>query len=293
LEMKKDVAVFSVCYAGVEPYISDFLRSLSAQTDKHFTLFLLSDGFPDLGRHIDDIDFPVRVLERTGHPAALRKTGIQWVVSEGEEAIIFADSDDYFAENRIETARRMLGGWDVVCNEILLAGRGFQQPASMFGKLFGDIREISAEDITYGNCLGLSNTSMRVDKIPPFMTAIPDNTIAFDWDFFALSVHAGARVAFTKETKTYYRQHDNNIASPRSFSEEQILRGVKVKRDHYGLLSRYYDEYTDLAQVYQSLFERMQSDGPLRDNYCEAVRTHAIDASMWWQSIKTLKELGL
>ena len=41
----------------------------------------------------------------------------------GFQSIIFADADDYFADNRIEISKKMIVDHDVVCNEILLTGR--------------------------------------------------------------------------------------------------------------------------------------------------------------------------
>ena len=85
---------------------------------------------------LEGIDFSVKVLEQEGHPAALRKAGIQWVISEGVESIIFADADDYFADNRIEISKKMLVDHDVVCNELLLTGQKYPQPVPMLGELF-------------------------------------------------------------------------------------------------------------------------------------------------------------
>jgi glycosyltransferase involved in cell wall biosynthesis len=291
--MKNDTVIFSVSYPGVKLYISDFFHSLSKQTDKKFILFLLNDGLSDIARFLEGIDFPVQILEQTGYPAALRKAGIQWVISEGAEVIVFADADDYFADNRIEISKKLLVDYDVICNEILLTGQKFPQPVPMLGELFKDGMEITAKDIVNGNCLGLSNTSIRVDKISALMREIPDDVVAFDWTFFALCLHAGARAAFTKNTETYYRQHGDNIASPCSFSEEQILLGVKVKRDHYALLSKFYNEYAKLANVFKNLCSRLQSDVLLKGDYCKAVRMNATDTSMWWEPIKTLEELAL
>ncbi|MBW2003489.1 MAG: glycosyltransferase family 2 protein [Deltaproteobacteria bacterium] len=291
--MMMDTAIFSVSYPGVEPYIPDFLHSLSKQTDKNFELFLLNDGLPDIGRFLEGIDFSVKVLEKTGHPAALRKAGIQWAISEGAELIIFADTDDYFADNHIEISKKMMVEHDVVCNEILLTGHKFPQPVPMLGGLFQDGMEITAKDIMNGNCLGLSNSSIRVDKISELMSEIPDDIIAFDWTFFTLCLHAGVKAIFTNNTQTYYRQHGNNIASPCSFSEEQILRGVKVKRDHYKFLSKHYDGYIKLSKEFERLYSELQSDVLLKDNYCKAIRINATDVSMWWEPIKTLEELRL
>ena len=291
--MKINTAVFTVSYPSVEPYISDFLHSLSKQKDKNFALFLLNDGLPDIGRFLEAIDFPVKVLEKTGHPAALRKAGIQWVVSEGVERIVFADADDYFADNRIEISKKMMVDHDVVCNELLLIGQEYPQPVPMLGGLLKDEMEITTEDIVNGNCLGLSNTSIKVDKISELMSEIPDDITAFDWIFFTLCLHAGAKAIFTNNTQTYYRQHGDNIGSPCAFSEEQILRGARVKRDHYNFLSKHYDRYDKLSKKYERLYSRLQSDVLLKDDYCKAIRMNATDVSIWWEPIKTLQELRL
>lgn len=291
--MKENTAIFSVSYPGVEPYISDFLHSLSKQIHKNFTLFLLNDGLPDVGRFLEGIDFSIKVLEQEGHPAALRKAGIQWAISEGAESIIFADADDYFADNRIEICKKMMVDHDVVCNEILLTGQKYPQPVPMLGELFKDEMEITTEYIVNGNCLGFSNTSIKVDKISELMLEIPDDIIAFDWAFFTLCLHAGSKAIFTNNTQTYYRQHGDNIASPCSFSEEQILRGVRVKRDHYNFLSKHYDGYIELSKEFERLYSRLQSDVSLKEDYCKAIRMNATEVSIWWEPIKTLEELRL
>lgn len=291
--MKNNNAIFSVFYPRVEPYIPEFLYSLSKQTDKNFTLFLLNDGLSDVERFLKKVNFPVKILDQTGYPAALRKVGIQWVISEGAEAVVFADADDYFADNRIEISKKMMGYHDVVCNEILLTGQKYPQPVPMLGRVFKNRREITIEDIVHGNCLGLSNTSIKLGKIPVLMSEIPDDVIAFDWAFFTLCLHAGAKATFTKNTETYYRQHGDNIASPCSFSEEQILRGVKVKWDHYQMLSKFYKEYEPLAKLFGELLVQLQSDVMLKRNYCQAVRKHAPAIPLWWEPIKTLEELQI
>ncbi len=291
--MNNNTVLFTVAYPAVGPFISEFLQSLAKQTDKNFTLFLLNDGLSDIDRYLEGVDISFEVLEHEDRPTALRKTGIKWALSEGAEFIIFGDTDDYFAVNRIEISKKMMSAHDVVCNEIYLTGEEYPQPVPMLGELLNDETEINIKDIERGNCLGLSNTSIKADKISKLMSEIPDDVVAFDWAFFALSLHEGAKTIFTNKTQTYYRQHGNNIASPCSFSEKQILRAVRVKRDHYCFLSKYYDGYVDLSKQFERLNSRLQSDLIFKSNYCEAVRREPGGRSKWWEPIKALEESQL
>lgn len=288
-----NTAIFSVVYPGGEQYVPEFLKSLSRQTNRDFTLFLINDGLPNLGRLLEGFDLPVKVREETGLPAALRKTGIEWVLSEGAEAIVFADADDYFADNRVEVSKRILADYDVIFNELMLVGTEIIEPTPILGQHFKEREQISTKHILSGNCMGLGNTSIRADKISLRMSEIPEDIIAFDWALFALCLHAGARTIFTQSTRTYYRQYDNNVASPNSYTEEQILRGVRVKQDHYRVLSRFYEEYARFADLYRRLLYQLQSDVLLKQKYCHAVQAQSSTSQLWWESIKSLEELGL
>ena len=288
-----NTAVFSVVYPGVESYFPEFLSTLSKQTDRNFTLFLINDGLLNIERFLKRADLDVKVKVAGGSPAALRKIGIRWVQEAGAKVIVFADSDDYFSENRVEISRDMLAKYDLIFNELILTGNGGTDSTPMLQTHFSDGEIVSCKHIRTTNCMGLTNTALRVKNIPFYIDRIPENIIAFDWALFALSLHAGARGVFTKKTVTYYRQHGDNLASPHSFTEEQILRGVQVKRDHYQMLSQFYKEYEFLAKLFGELLVQLQSDEILRRKYCQAVRKHAPAIPMWWEPIKTIEELGL
>ena len=288
-----DTAVFSVVYPGVEPYFSEFLSTLSKQTDRNFTLFLINDGLPNIEGFLKRADLDVKVKDAGGSPATLRKMGIKWVMESGAKVIIFADADDYFAENRVKVSRDILVKYDLVFTELVLTGKGITDSTPMLETRFSDGEIVSCKHIRTANCMGLSNTALRVNSIPSYFDQIPENIITFDWALFALYLHAGASGVFTKKTVTYYRQHGNNLASPHSFTEKQILRGVQVKRDHYQMLSRFYEEYVHMADLFGKLLARLQFDEILRRKYCRAVRKHAPAIPLWWEPIKSLKELGL
>ncbi|MDL1980925.1 MAG: hypothetical protein LWX02_05535 [Deltaproteobacteria bacterium] len=288
-----DTAVFSVVYPGMEAYFPEFLSTLSKQTDRNFTLFLINDGLPNIDGFLKRADLDVKVKDAGGSPAALRKMGIRWLQEVGAKIIIFADSDDYFTKNRVEISRDIMVKYDLVFNELILTSKGVADSTPMLGTYFSDGEIVFCKHIKMANCMGLSNTALRVDSIPSYIDRIPESIIAFDWALFVLCLHAGARGVFTKKTVTYYRQYGNNLASPHSFTEVQILRGVQVKRDHYQILSRFYEEYAHLADVFGELLVQLQSDNMLRQKYCQAVRKHAPAMPLWWEPIKSLKELGL
>jgi len=286
-------AVFSVVYPGVEKYFSELLSSLSKQTDQNFTLFLVDDGLANLERIIKNSDLNIEVLKLSGQPASLRKKGVQWMVEKHVQEIIFIDSDDYAQSNRVEVSRKMLENYDIVVNELLLFGKDIDIPFGLIAGRLNNKQMIERRDIVQGNCMGLSNTSIRVGGITKGMELIPDHIIAFDWALFAMSIHEGARAVFTNDTQTHYRQHLNNTASVRNYSHDQILKGVKVKSEHYQLMSKVDGSYVKLAREFDELFNHLNGSEALRERYCDAVRHRTEDSNFWWEHVKTLTELNL
>lgn len=288
-----NIALFSVVYPGIDDFFAEFLTSLSKQSCKKFILFLINDGLANVEAFLQRTNFEVKVKDAGGTPAELRKMGIQWTIESGAEVIIFADADDYFAENRVEISKSILNNHDLVFNELILTGKGLSDSMPMLGTHFSEGESVNYTRIRIANCMGLSNTAIKVKSIPAYFDKIPDSIIAFDWAFFALCLHAGTKGVFTKRTATYYRQHDHNLAAPRSFTEKQIMLSVRVKRDHYQTLSIFYEEYMPLANKFGVLLTQLESNEILRRKYCQAVRKNVYAAPLWWETIKSLEDLGL
>jgi len=287
------IAVFSVIYPNALPYFNEFLNSLAKQTYKDFTLFLVNDGVSSIEEVIRRFDLNIILKNIGGTPPAIRKAGIGWILEQGADIIIFADSDDCFMDNRTEISKSMLSCHDIVFNELICFGENIQQPFSMLKNRFKEGEVLSKGKVKYSNCMGFSNTAISTKCITKSLSQIPDDIIAFDWAFFSLCLQERKIAMFTAKTATYYRLHENNIASPRSFTEDQILRGVHVKRDHYRFISRFGNEYDSISNEFVQLFERLKKDTTLRDKYCQEVKNQSPSSPLWWESIKTLEELGL
>jgi hypothetical protein len=287
-----NTAVFSVVYPGVEPYLSEFLHSLSNQTDLEFTLYLINDNFLELNHIIGSQNLKYKVITAKGTPAQLRKKGIQWLVREGVDVVIFADADDKFSENRVEVSKNILNYSDIVFNELVLFGKGIQFTKPMLGSHYPEGYELNDESLNSFNCIGLSNSAIKL-KLFFNVEDIPNHIIAFDWTFFSMFLLLGAKIRFTKKTHTYYRQYEKNQASPLNLADDQIVRGIKVKRDHFHFLSKQYDQYQALFKSYEKLYQLIKVDDSFKQKYIVEVRNQAPENPLWWEPIKTVEELGI
>jgi glycosyltransferase involved in cell wall biosynthesis len=288
-----NISLFSVVYPSAIPYLNEFLSSLEDQTHRDFKLYLANDGISSIEEITRGFDFNIILKNIRGTPSAIRKAGIEWVLQQGADIIIFADSDDYFMDNRIEISAGMLSYHDIIFNELMIVGKDIQQPLPMLKHRFKEGAALSKDDIKYSNCMGLSNTAINTKSITGSLLNIPNDVIAFDWAFFSLCLYQGAKAVFTEQTATYYRQHENNIASPQSFTEDQILRGVQVKRDHYRFISRFIKKHESISNEFDKLYDRLHRDATLKDKYCYEVKNQAPGLPLWWEAIKTLEDLGL
>jgi len=286
-------ALFSVIHPNALPYFNKYLRSLVNQTDKDFRLFLVNDGVANIENIIHRFDLDISLKAISGTFSNIRKEGIEWVILQGADIIIFMDSDDYFSDNRIEISKRILSSKEIVFNELMIIGENNQQPHPFFGHRFKEGADFSKDDIIHSNCMGLSNTAMNTKFITRSLSQIPDDIGAFDWAFYSLCLREGTKAVFTEQTVTYYRQYDNSFAMLNSFTEDQILRGVKVKVYQYRYMSRLFNEYESISKEFDKLFERLKKDSFLRNKYCYEVKKQSPPSPLWWESIKTLEELGI
>jgi hypothetical protein len=289
------LAVLTVAYPArdIETYAHECFTSLEAQTDADFSVIVMNDGLVGLPDIVRGRALNVSVEDISGTPAAIRRVAIRGAIEQGFDALVFADIDDLFAENRVALSKQLLGqGEPLVCNELLLFGRGYERPRPMLGPRLNDGATITAADLDDANCMGMSNTAMRVDCIDPKLLDRTDDVVAFDWLFFTLFLRSGLTAKFTTATHTHYRQHAGNVATVRELSNDDILRGVRVKREHFAALSE--DPYFhSRAKAFADMAVKLEGDTALTQRYCSAVRAHAPQNPLWWEPIKTLEELSL
>ena len=103
----------------VEPYLRQCIESVLAQTHSALDIILVDDGSPDrCGEICEEYaarDSRIRVIhQENGGLSAARNTGLEVVKG---NYITFVDSDDFVAENYVETLLKWIvdSGADIAC----------------------------------------------------------------------------------------------------------------------------------------------------------------------------------
>jgi len=289
------IGVLTVAYKVAGNYLGEYVDSLRAQTDQDFELFIVDDDSGLAGELRRCEDLTVHVLPSEGAPASLRKQGIRWCAREGCDFVIFADADDCLNQNRIEVLRNALifYGSDIVVNELIAFGSHCHENVPLIGARYGSGLPVAECDIKHYNFMGLTNSAVKLDSIVECLDCIPDDSLAFDWDFFAIALSGNRTAVYTSDTSSYYRQYGNNDASIFDWSDERIVRGVEVKRRHYDLMRTMTDGYHELFDEYNLLSSRLIEDLSFKNKYCIAIRRDLSEPLLWWEAIKTVEEVGL
>lgn len=116
--MTPDVAVLGVVHPGVEPYLEAYLASLERQTEPAFDLLLANDGVRDLESRCRRRRLRSVVWAADGTPAAIRRQLVDHASAAGYRYLVFSDSDDRLAPNRVEKSLELLATHDVVVNDL-------------------------------------------------------------------------------------------------------------------------------------------------------------------------------
>jgi len=283
-------AVFTVTYPAAAPFWKDFITSLRSQSDQEFELLIVNDGcscLPD-----PQVGLGTSVRDESGTAAYLRKVGIEWARVNGFDIVVFADADDWCDTERVKTAKKRLRGVELFVNDLVLFGDTIEAPVFLLNSRFKEDQSITAGDLRNSNCLGLSNTSARVNTVSGIAKNIPDDQIAFDWALFASCVIAGGRALYSGETRTHYRQHSSNIAGLCRYDAPNIMRGVRIKVQQYALLREVNPWYKKRLGRFQDLYSRLETNLAFRQSYCDRIRERAGPSYLlWWEHIRLESEL--
>lgn len=295
--IKNNAVVLGFIYPGVENYLDDYFSSLSQQSTKCFDIYIYNDGFDNnLLEHFitryKDLNIRVIRIENKLTPAEIREIAITDHVDK-YNYMIFSDTDDYFSTNRVEQSINALQNFDFCYNDIYLVdnfGVNYTQNSYFRNKEHPNMIT-QYEPLLDKNFCGLSNTAINLKTVNLKSLKIPPELIAVDWWIFSILTINDYCGCFLSDAFTYYRQHDlNTVGGLNYLNEKQLLRGIKIKKDHYKLLLRYcsskynymiQEEYGNIEQ----LDEIISGNNTILKNYLFNVNKEDKEY-LWWENIK-------
>lgn len=229
------LALYTVVYPGVEPYLAPWYASVRAQTDAAFDLWISLDGLsPAEVRRAAGAELQACWLPAApgDSPARLRTAALR-ELAEDYPAVVLVDADDVMHESRVAAARAGLRRFDVIaCALRLIDGTG-RDLALVFG---GDETADAAARLARCNVFGLSNTAYR-GAVLRHALPLPDDCVLVDWLLATRAWLAGAALGFDATPRMSYRQHAANTARVLPpFDAGDVLLATERVLAHYRLV---------------------------------------------------------
>ena len=283
--MNQQIAFLTTIFPMQKEYLYDFFNSLKKQTYKEFDIIVVNDGyenFKELESKYSELN--IIELKYSNTPAKNREYGINYCIDKKYDILIFGDSDDYFKDNRIQISIEKLAKYDIVVNDLSLFNSDGIYCQKYISNRIKNNTEIDLEFIKDKNIFGMSNTSIKIDKLDKIY--FDTELIAVDWYFFSTLLISKYKAVFTTETKTFYRQYDGNTVGIGSITSEMIVKGIKVKLKHYELLAKKDIKYKNLLINILKLQKKMKDS-----EITNLIQKQVIKNSFWWEDIKLIEEV--
>lgn len=204
------VAFLTTIFPTKNEYLITFFDSLEQQTYKNFDIIVVNDGYKNFEflqqkyPNLKIIELPYK-----NTPAKNREYGINYCIDADYDILIFGDSDDYFAENRVAKSLELLKSYDIVVNDLSLFDDYSIYEEKYISHRVNNLSTIDLEFIKDKNIFGMTNTGLKLKNIKK--VNFKDTIIAVDWYLFQNMLTQGLKALFTNETISYYRQYENNI----------------------------------------------------------------------------------
>lgn len=279
--MTNKVAVFVVLYPTQESYIRDYTDSLRAQTYKDFDLVIVNDKSIIDSTHFLFKDLNVVEFKYSSTISKNREYGINKIVDNGYENIIFTDIDDYYESTRIEKTVQRLQDTDIVVNDlnIVLGNRKLQVP-KYFSKAISSEVELDLQFVLKHSVFGFSNTGIKTNIIGE-QVVFPSELRIVDWFFYTQLLRKGHKVIFINEALTNYRQYIDNLIGIGYYNIKNFKKLSKLKFDHF-------DQLAKNDPFFESYKEKSKRNLQLSDETIYKIinkKKKEIENPLWWEIV--------
>ncbi len=284
------IVVYTTIYPGVEAYLPDWYRSLQAQTDQDFQLWIGLDGIEAdsvetaIGAHLDALWVP-SMPDNT--PARIRQRSLARIV-EDCDAVVLVDSDDILHPTRVAAARAALQTSEFTACALRLVDQHGRDLATTF-----TIADHANPDsvLPRNNIFGFSNSAYRSETLKRCLPP-PANCVLIDWFLATRAWLMGAKLGFDPLVRMDYRQHGANTAPVRfPFDTNDVIRDTKKVQEHFCLLlaspmdNVLPDRWARVQEVsadIQIFFEKVVSQPKQLQSYVRNLNALEPQVVWWW-----------
>lgn len=285
------LALYTTVYPGVEKYLPAWYKSVLAQVDQDFDIWIGVDGLDtstvvaamDADRYVTWV-----VATKGDSPAQIRQKAIAGIVHE-YPAVVFVDSDDVLEPTRVVAARESLTQSDVTgCAMRIIDERGTDLGIVLRPPEGQDIARL----LPRGNVFGLSNTAYRTPILRQCLP-IPADCVLVDWFLITRAWTLDACLDFDFTPRMAYRQHPHNTARVLPpFTPQTVTSDTKRVLDHHALVLENVPELRsqhraelEAARECVRGFHRSIEDSPdMLHRYTEALNQLPANP-IWWACV--------
>lgn len=284
------LAVYTTIYPGVEEYLPEWYRSVQAQTDQNFQLWIGLDGIEAgivetaIGAQLKAVWVP---SEPGNTPARIRQRSLEQIV-EDFDAVVLVDSDDILHPSRVAGARTALQTSELAACALRLVGQHRQD----LGTTLTIPEQAAPNDILpRNNVFGFSNSAYRSELLRRCLP-IHEDIALVDWFLATKAWLMGAKLHFDPFARMEYRQHDANIAPIRfPFDANQVIRDTKKVLHHFHFLQTLpmenvlpdrWAQVQEAATDVQLFSEHVVSQPKSLENYVRNLNVLDPRVVWWW-----------
>ena len=287
-----------VIYKGVEPYISNLLKSVSLQSSNDFDLLIFNDGVSDSSELSNYKSNIIEIKsESLQTPPIVRNKCIEFAKTNHYSSIIFCDADDLLSSNYVEEILYALNTYDFAFCDLHPFRFDISEKSSAFLSSFIPSNGIFLNDIIDRNLIGLGHSGMRVESIKEIQ--LPHELVAVDWYLFSVMILKGLIGNFIARPLVHYRQSSlNTVGLVKRVSKKSVLHGINVKKLHYRAMLSYCSQNNILEKnIYLQKYEEIKElDNYLLNpenlnKYISIINNNLSSIFRgWWSEILTLCE---
>jgi hypothetical protein len=287
------LGVYTTVYPAVMKYLPEWYRSVQAQTDADFELWIgldaLSRGDVEAGLGCS-VDAHFVPATEGSTPALVRDHALRQMTAANFD-VVLVDSDDVLHPSRVASARQALRTSDLTACALEIVDEAGQPLGSKFNL---DPTVKPSQVLPGNNVFGFSNSAYRCDLLERCLP-IPKDAVLVVWYIATRAWLFGAELSFDHSVGMKYRQYGGNTARVRlPFWPDQILSDSMLVRKHFQLVlaSGGQDHFlpgrwTELLRVAREIeqFERYINQSPANLNAYLDSLNRAVKQPIWWTTV--------